>query len=462
MGTTPVVAGVLAQLQKLLDVEVPGLQIGTDCALALAALVDRHCGVVDNLQERHDTLALAVGALDVAAQRTHSCPVVAQATGELAQQRVFLQRFIDAVQVVGHRGEVATRQLRAQRTGVEKRGRARHEVEARQHVVELDRSRLAVDLAQRQTHRHAHEEGLRHLDAKFIDVQEVAVEQGLQAEVIELQIALGLECSAQTGHVVLLQTRIQQFGLNPTLDELREIVWVAHSHLGLAEFFAEDFLADGVQQQARGGSGVGRLLLDQRARGQDAGLVHFVDRHAVVQVAPCLGQDRVGLDIGAQPLTSRYDQRLQGAEVQRHTLATVDHVQQRCLRRCRLDLTCALLGAALAVQDIGPCHLVMAAPHQPKLDLVLHILDVKSAAARTRTQQATHHTLGQRVDGLSHAGRGRTLGAMHSQECLHQRHSDLVGLESHDRTVAPDDLETGIGRRGNAALGWRAGRDHGS
>jgi hypothetical protein len=192
-----VVAGVLAQLEELLDVEVPGLEVGADRALALAALVDRHRGVVDHLQERHHALALAVGALDVAAQRAHRRPVVAQAAGELGQQRVFLDRLVDAVQVVGHGGQVAARQLRAPRAGVEQRRRRAHEVEARQHVVELDRARLAVDLVQRQAHRHAHEEGLRQLDAAAVDVQEVAVVQRLQAEVVELQVALGLERRAQ-------------------------------------------------------------------------------------------------------------------------------------------------------------------------------------------------------------------------------------------------------------------------
>ena len=60
-----IVAGVLAQLEELLDVEVPGLEVRADGALALAALVHRHRGVVDDLEERHHALALAVGALDV-------------------------------------------------------------------------------------------------------------------------------------------------------------------------------------------------------------------------------------------------------------------------------------------------------------------------------------------------------------------------------------------------------------
>ena len=83
----------------------------------------------------------------------------------------------------------------------------------RQHVVELDGARLAVDLVQRQAHRHAHEEGLRQLDARLVDVQEVAVVQRLQAEVVELQVALGLQRRAQPGQVELQQLLVEQLGL---------------------------------------------------------------------------------------------------------------------------------------------------------------------------------------------------------------------------------------------------------
>ena len=56
MGATTVIAGVLAQLEEFLDIEVPGFQIGADRALALAALIHRHRRIVNHLQERHHTL----------------------------------------------------------------------------------------------------------------------------------------------------------------------------------------------------------------------------------------------------------------------------------------------------------------------------------------------------------------------------------------------------------------------
>ena len=165
VGAAAVVAGVLAQVEKFLDVDMPGLEIGADRALALAALVDRDRGVVGDLQERHHALALAIGALDVRAEAAHAGPVVAEPAGIFCQQRIVLDRLEDAVEIVRHGGEEARRQLRPQRAGIEQRRRRGHEIERRQQIVELDRPRLAVDLARCEPHRDAHEEGLRQFDA---------------------------------------------------------------------------------------------------------------------------------------------------------------------------------------------------------------------------------------------------------------------------------------------------------
>jgi hypothetical protein len=94
-------------------------------------------------------------------------------------------------QVVRHRGQVAGGQLRAQGAGVEQRRRRAHVVEGRQQLVELDGAGLASIFVDRQAHGHAHEEDLRQLEAHFVAVDEVAVVEGLQAQVGELQVALG-------------------------------------------------------------------------------------------------------------------------------------------------------------------------------------------------------------------------------------------------------------------------------
>ena len=452
-----VVAGVLAQLEELLDVEVPAFEVGADGALPLAALVDRDRGVVDDLQERHHALALAVGALDVAAERAHVGPVVAQAAGELGQERVLLERLVDAVEVVGDGRQVAARQLRAPRPGVEERRRRAHEVEGREHLVELDRALLAVDLVQRQAHRDAHEERLRQLDAGFVDVQEVAVVERLQAEVVELQVAVGLERGAEAAEVVLEQLLVEQLGADALLDELREVLRVARRHVRLEQLLAEDLAPDRVQQQARGRPRVAGVLLDQRARGEDRRLVDLVDRHAVVEVALGLGQDRLGPHVGAEAGTGRLDQRLHARRVERHANAAIGDHQRRRDDRRRSDLLGALLRAPLAVEHVGARDLVVAAAHQAELDLILDVLDVERAAARTRAQQAANDRLGQAVDGLAHARRGRALRAVDGEERLHQRDRDLVGLERDDGAVAAKDLVALVGRRGRARAGPEPG-----
>src|SRR5690606_22493065 len=107
--------------------------------------------------------------------------------------RIILDRLEDAVEVVGDGRQKAGRELRAQRAGVEQRRRRGHEVERREQVVERDRLLLAVDLAKRQTAGDAHEERLRQLEAHASYVQEVAVIESLESEVVESQIAFGLQ-----------------------------------------------------------------------------------------------------------------------------------------------------------------------------------------------------------------------------------------------------------------------------
>jgi hypothetical protein len=127
-------------------------------------------------------------------------------------------------------------------------------------------------------------------------MQEVAVVQGLQAQVVELQVARA-ERRAQARQVEL-QQRSSSSSARPALDELREVLGVAPASCGRVAL-AQHLLRDGVQQ-ARGDVGVVGLLLDQGARGQDGGLVHLLDGHAVVQVAQRLGQDGLGADLGVQ------------------------------------------------------------------------------------------------------------------------------------------------------------------
>ncbi len=112
MRAAALVTGVLAQVEELLDVDVPRLQVRADRALATASLIHGYGCVVGNLEERHDALRLAVGALDVGADAAHRRPVIAEPAGELAEQRVVADAVEDAGEIVVHGGQEARRELR--------------------------------------------------------------------------------------------------------------------------------------------------------------------------------------------------------------------------------------------------------------------------------------------------------------------------------------------------------------
>ena len=136
-------------------------------------------------------------------------------------------------------------------------------------------------------------------------MQEIAVVQGLQAEVIELQIAFGLERSGQARQVKLRHARVQQVVVNAFFDQGGEAFLIVLPHLCLGDLGAKNLFGDGVHQQAGRGVGVVGVFFNQGASGQDRGFVDLFDGNAVIQVAHGLGHDRVGLDVLAQALAGR-------------------------------------------------------------------------------------------------------------------------------------------------------------
>ena len=293
-------------------------------------------------------------------------------------------------------------------------------------------------------------------------MQEITVIKGLQAEVVKLQIALSLQGRGQARQVKLPHARVQQFVVDAFFDQGGEAFLIVMPHLRLGDLGAKNLFGDGVHQQAGRGIGVVGVFFNQGARGQDGGFIDLFDGDAVIQVAHCLGHDRLGLDVLTQTLASRSNDLLHPLQVQGHALTVVGHMQRWCAWSGFLLLRSALAGAALAVEHISACNFVVAAAHQAQLDLVLNVFDVKGAAARSRAHQCAHHRLGQAVDGFAHAGRCGTLGAMHRQKGFHQRHGDLRGLKGNHSAIAANDLVVaqrqacgglgGLRGRGRAAL----------
>ena len=80
---------------------------GIDQRVGGETLVHRHRRVIHDFEEWHHALRFAVGAFDMRTHCAHRRPVVAQATGKFRQQRVFLDRVVNAAQIVGDGGQVA-------------------------------------------------------------------------------------------------------------------------------------------------------------------------------------------------------------------------------------------------------------------------------------------------------------------------------------------------------------------
>ena len=469
VGTTTVVTGVLAQLEEFLDVHVPGFQVGADRALALAALVDRHGGVVDHFQERHDALGFAVGALDVGAQRAHRRPVVTQTASEFGQHGVVVDGAVDARQVVRHGGQVAGGQLRTQGTGVEQGRGRRHVVERGQQVVELDGAVFAVlRLFDGQAHGHAHEEHLRQFEADAVLVDEVTVVQGLQAQVGELLVALVVQRLAQFLQVVLFEFRVEQLELRAGFDVGRQGLGVQLGHLVVSGAGgdveeAQGLGADVVHQQAGGDVAVVRLTLDQGTGGHHQSGVDVLLGDAVVQVLQGFALDQRTIDFG-QAFTGLRDDGLQAAHVQRlqFTASGGDADARVRLGDVAAGIgALALVGLGFAVDHVVAGDFLLAGAHQGQFDLVLNLFDVDGAARRHATLEGGGDLLGQARDGVMDTRRSGSGAAFYCEEGLGDGDGNLVIGVRDDSAVALDHTQL-AGRGGSQILrGFSGLRRHG-
>ncbi len=224
-----------------------------------------------------------------------------------------------------------------------------------------------------------------------------------------------------------------------------------------------------MQQQTGGDLAVGRILFNQRARGQDGGLEHFVDGDAVVQVLDRFLQDGFGVDELGQAFAGGDDGGAQFGHVQRAAHAGIGDVQHVFLRRGVSLLLAfggsgggAFLRALFAIQHIGARDVMLARAHQRQFDLVLDVFNMEGAAVGAVANQRVDGLAGQRFDQFAHTrGRG-ALSAIDGQEGLGHGDGDLAGLKANHRAIAADDVVAGpfaaVGVGGGIGLGGRHGR----
>jgi hypothetical protein len=111
MSASPIVAGVFAKIEKLLDVDMPCLQISAYGALTFAALIHRDGRIVSYFQKWNNALRFTICSSDVRTQAANAAPIVAEAARILGEQRVILDGLEDAIQIIGDGCEETGRKL---------------------------------------------------------------------------------------------------------------------------------------------------------------------------------------------------------------------------------------------------------------------------------------------------------------------------------------------------------------
>ncbi len=142
-----------------------------------------------------------------------------------------------------------------------------------------------VGLVEREAHRDAHPEELRHLEGLAVaGLDPVAVVERDDADVLEQLVAVGLEGGGEAVEVVERgETRVEQLLRDAALDVATEVGGVQRLELVAALVVAEYAFVDGLQQQARGDDVERRVVLDVLERDLDDRLVELLGRDAVEQ-----------------------------------------------------------------------------------------------------------------------------------------------------------------------------------
>ena len=286
VGTTALVSGIDAEVEEVLDVVVPGLEVGAAGAAALAALVDGDELVVVKLEEGDDALGLAVGALDVTAGAADCGPRSTEAAGPFREVGIFgnaalhdgLDGVIDLVEVAGGK-------LAVEGAGIEQGGCGRAEAAAFVEIVEADDPLLAVlGLGLEEAHGDAHPEELGRLEATLLGASlvddEVAVIHGLDAEVVEVEVGAGVEGIGKGVDVELGE----QIGMDALdADAVGEVALEGIAVGGFDAINAiagdvpiEHFLVDVGEQDAAGEFREVGIFFDQSAGIENDGLLEVV------------------------------------------------------------------------------------------------------------------------------------------------------------------------------------------
>ena len=283
VGATALVPGVDAELEEILDVVVPGLEVGAAGAATLAALVDGDELVVVKLEEGNDALGFAIGALNVATGAADGGPGATESAGPLGEVGIFgdaalhdgLDGVIDLVEVAG--GELAV-----EGAGVEESGRGGAEFAAFVEVVKADDPVFGVGfLGFEEAHGDTHPEELGSFHAAFfgsgfVDL-EVAVVESRYSEELEVEVGGGVEGVGEAVEVVFVEDVLAEaFDFDAVLEVGFEVLLVGFFQ-GLdaigKDVPGEDFFVDVGEEDATGELGHVGVLFEEGLGVKNDGLL---------------------------------------------------------------------------------------------------------------------------------------------------------------------------------------------
>ncbi len=184
MGPPHLIADVVAKLEKLLDVGMPGLEVHAAGPLAPTALIDRGHRAIERLQPGHDAARTPIRAADQAAASTHAGEGDADAAGKFGELGDFRVALVNPCKRILWRIEQkAGGHLLVPGSRVEKRRRARQVLKPRKRAIKARRFLEVLG----QGAGDAQEKVLRTLDRDALlgVPEQVAVVDCLESEVTE-------------------------------------------------------------------------------------------------------------------------------------------------------------------------------------------------------------------------------------------------------------------------------------
>ena len=388
-----VVAVIRAQLQKLGQILVPGVEVHRRRALAHAELVDGHGRVVDEFNPAYDAARRAVKAAYGAAGGAHLAEVEPHASAELADLGEVVYAAVDALQAVRHGVYEAAGELVVGLARVGERRRGHRDLLPAEHVVEFAHpAQAAAPLLHGQVQRDAEVHLLRRLERHaLVGLNHIAAQHQVEARIGEEFVPLRADETRRLVYFLAGVVLEDIPAVEPLVGQVAQLL-VKTVYAAALQLACKLQLKAEVKQPRRDELPLRRLLGGElhcrfHQRGE-----RFAAVHAALEETGKLAAERgqVVLLLGEVSLYPKQ--------------AVLQARDPHRVRECTAHR--ALFRALLAVQYVALGGVVEAVRHQGALYLVLYGLNSARPVPHRTLHLCKHVRKHGVVTGLAHAGKG--------------------------------------------------------